>query len=407
MRPQRVGLANRRHLHSAIRVCACTLALTLAPSGRGALAQTPTATTPNTTPSVQASPSTATPPPIQTLHVYANLEQIPVLVLTADHLRVKSVDTSKFRVSLDSGRLFTPAHIRREGDDPISLAILIDTSRPKNALLPQLAQSLAELPPHYLQPQDRIAVYQFDCNLIRTMYFKPADLATLKSSLNTALADWQSHREPPATTKNEPPPPTPPPCKQSMPLWDSMTKAIADLGQQPGRRVLLVVTDGQDDGSKSTWTQVMNSAQIESVAVFALTNIMQIQVKSEAMINREVIRHSPLMPQAEDKLDQICELSGGLEIEGESRFESYQLKEFTQMLRERYILEYPRGKDRKAGRHSLQVALINGDSLYVRPSGTSAPIASQDEINGLNTTPANPSSKPVEGKRRVLPPSTQ
>lgn len=192
-----------------------------------------------------------------------------------------------------------------------------------------------------------------------------------------------------------------------MPLWDSMTKAIADLGQQPGRRVLLVVTDGQDDGSKSTWTQVMNSAQIESVAVFALTNIMQIQVKSEAMINREVIRHSPLMPQAEDKLDQICELSGGLEIEGESRFESYQLKEFTQMLRERYILEYPRGKDRKAGRHSLQVALINGDSLYVRPSGTSAPIASQDEINGLNTTPANPSSKPVEGKRRVLPPSTQ
>jgi hypothetical protein len=397
MRPQRVGLANRRHLYIAVHVWICIFALTLAPT----MAQTPAAATP------APSPSTTTPPPIQTLHVYANLEQIPVLVLTADHLRVKSVDTSQFRVSLDSGRPFIPAHIRREGDDPISLAILIDTSRPKNGLLPQLAQSLAELPPHYLQPQDRIAVYQFDCNLIRTMYFKPADSATLKNALDTALADWQSHREPPATTKNEPPPPPPPPCKQSMPLWDSMTKAIVDLGQQPGRRVLLVVTDGQDDGSKSTWAQVMNSAQIESVAVFALTNIMQIQVKSEAMINREVIRHSPLMPQAEDKLDQICELSGGLEIEGESRFESYQLKEFTQMLRERYILEYSRGKDRKAGRHSLQVALINGDSLYVRPSGTSAPIASQDEINGLNTTPANPSSKPVEGKRRVLPPSSQ
>jgi hypothetical protein len=32
-------------------------------------------------------------------------------------------------------------------------------------------------------------------------------------------------------------------------------------------------------------------------------------------------------------------------------------------------------------------------------------VASKDEINGLNTTPANPSSKPVEEKRKVLPPS--
>jgi hypothetical protein len=404
MKPQRVRLANRRHLHAAIRAWICTVAIISTPSGE-ALAQSTPASTPDTTQS-----SSTTQPPIQTLHVYTNLEQIPVLVLTADHLRVKSVDTSLFRVSLDNGRPFLPAHVRREGNDPISLAILIDTFRPKNQLLPQLAQSLADLAPQYLQPQDHIAIYQTDCNLIRTMYFKPADPATLKGALNTALADWQSQHDrelaPPAKASAPPPPPTPP-CKPTMPLWDSMLKAVIDLGQQPGRRVLLVVTDGQDENSKSTWTEVMNRAQIESVAVFAMTNVWQIQVKSEAMINREVIRHSPLMPQAEDKLDQICELSGGMEIDAEPRFESYQLKEFTQTLRERYILEYPRGKDRKAGRHSLQVTLINGDSLYVRPSGTSAPIASQDEINGLNTTPANPSSTPVEGKRRVLTPPSQ
>jgi hypothetical protein len=127
------------------------------------------------------------------------------------------------------------------------------------------------------------------------MYFKPADSAELKDAVDTALANWQSRHE----LKH----PTPAPaCKPSMPLWDSMTKALADLGQQPGRRVLLVVTDGQDNSSRSTWTKVMNRAQTESVAASALTNILQVDQSGG---------HEALTPvgQAEDKLNQICEFS--------------------------------------------------------------------------------------------------
>ena len=128
-------------------------------------------------PSAQSAPLPAVQPPPPTLHVYTNLEQIPVLVLTSDHQRMKPVDTSKFRVRLDSGPAFAPKYVRQEGDDPISLAVLIDTSNPKNELIPQLAQAIGDLAPDYLHPQDLVAVYRFDCNLIRTVYFKPVNPA--------------------------------------------------------------------------------------------------------------------------------------------------------------------------------------------------------------------------------------
>jgi hypothetical protein len=57
-----------------------------------------------------------------------------------------------------------------------------------------------------------------------------------------------------------------------------------------------------------------------------------------------VVWHSRLIQAPEDKLDQICELSGGVEIQTEQSFEAWRLKEFTQMVRERYTLEYPRGR---------------------------------------------------------------
>ena len=86
----------------------------------------------------------ATPTPqhdsTPTLRVYTNLMQVPVLVLTHDYQRMKPIDPSGFRLSLDAGPRFHSSYVRREGDDPISLAILIDASNPDNELLPQLIQ---------------------------------------------------------------------------------------------------------------------------------------------------------------------------------------------------------------------------------------------------------------------------
>src|ERR1700679_2422053 len=181
-------------------------------------------------------------PPITTLRVYTNLKQVPVLVLTPDYQRMRPIDVSKFRLSLDSGPPFRPTHVRQEGDDPLSLAILIDASKPDSELLPLLSQAIAALAPESLQRQDHVSIYALDCTLNRTAFDAPANAATLKEAVDRALAPWQIRRKLKKDSVTQ--------CKPSLPLWDSLNNVMDDLTKQSGRLLLLAITDGRDEGSR-------------------------------------------------------------------------------------------------------------------------------------------------------------
>jgi hypothetical protein len=367
----------------ALAILLCALGLIIAPA-KLIQAQTTDTPAPNTQP--------ATP----TLHVYANLEQVPVLVLTKNYERIKPLDTSKFRVSLDSGPLFPPAYVRQENEDPISLAILIDVSKPDNDILPQLAQAIASLSPDYLKPRDRVSIYALDCDLIRTAFNAPADATNLKQSVERAMESWQIRREKKSTI---------PPCKPSMPLWDSMASVLDDLAHQPGRRVLLAITDGIDSGSRTPWTKIRRRAQVESIAVFGLLPMPVIGTVNHQGTGEQLFNiHSPFTRSIEDKFSQICSLSGGVEFQARSATVSWRLKEFTNMVRERYILEFPRPPTEEAGDHSLQVS-YKKRGLYIAPSGISLPVASEEEKKSADTASyASPVPTPVEGGRKILVP---
>ena len=364
-----------------------TVALVLLPNREVIRAQTTPAETP-----------TGQPPATPTLHVYANLKQVPVLVLTSDYRRMKPLDTSKFRLSLDSGPTFRPTHVRQEGDDPISLAILIDVSKPDNDMLPQLSQAIAALAPDYLHPQDHVSIYVLDCTLIRTAYYAQANAAMLKQSVDRAMAPWQIRRDLKQGS-------VAPPCKPSMPLWDSMDNVIDDLQHQSGRRVLLAITDGVDQGSRTLWTQVRLRAQFQSIAVFGLLPTPVIGTEHRTETGELVKPDSPFFTTQEDKFNQVCDLSGGVEVQGKSAILSFRLKEFTKIVRERYIMEFPRATDEEAGIHTLAVFYGNRSSLYIVSSGIMVPIASDEAKKGANTIPADPSRAPTEGNRKVLLPN--
>lgn len=364
----------------------CAAALALMPSGGPLLAQQ----TPPTAPF-------AKPPVVPTLHVYENLMQVPVLVLNPHYERMKPLDTSKFRLSLDSGPLFRPAYVRQEGDDPISLAILIDASNPESDLLP-LSSAIAALVPDYLQPRDHVSIYAISCGLFRTAYDAPANAAALKASVEDALFAWRVRHE------QKGPPPL---CKSTMPLWDSMANVLNQLDRQRGRRVLLAITDGHDAGSRTPWTHILHQGQLQSTAVFGLVLTTQVIGTEYRSDTGETFKITiPVIPSPEDKFNQICELTGGVEIQARSPILSVRLKEFTRTVRERYILEFSRSRDQRGGVHSLQVSYLKRNNYYLVSSGIAVPVASDDEIKGANTVPTDPSKSPVEGNRRVLLPPT-
>ncbi|MBB5327120.1 hypothetical protein [Tunturiibacter gelidoferens] len=177
----------RNRLLRIPRTPACTILLLLAAVVATAQSSPKAASTAaQQTPSADATP---------TLHVYTNLKQVPVLVLSKDYERMKPIDPSGFRVSLDSGPRFRPTYVRREGEDPISLAILIDTTSPANELLPALTRAIAALPPDFLHPQDHVSVYAIACTLIRTAFDTPANSSVLTDAVQRAMAPWQIRQE--------------------------------------------------------------------------------------------------------------------------------------------------------------------------------------------------------------------
>jgi hypothetical protein len=342
-------------------------------------AQSQTETTP---------PAQSPAPEAPTLHVYTNLKQVSVLVLRSDYERMKPLDPSGFRIRLDSGPPFRPTYVRQEGEDPISLAILIDASKPYNELLPALVRAIATLPPDFLHPQDRVSVYAIDCSLIRTIYDTGANPAALADGVTRAMAPWQIRQTQNEKLKKENKNPLPY-CRAALPLWDSMSEVLKDLDQQPGRRVLLAITDGVDDGSKTLWKDVMFHAQIHSETVFGLKPTTKTSSSDGP----------------EDKFKQICVNSGGIDLQGNEHTTILRLKDFTQMMRERYILEYPRTPNEKPGVHIIAVSYKKKSNLYITATGITVPIASEDEKESRKTIQSDPSRSPEFGSRKVLLPN--
>ena len=74
----------------------------------------------------------------------------------------------QFNIKLNSGPSFHPSRVRREGDDPITLAILLDVSGDQSHLLPALSKNFSNWIATSFKPQDRISIFALDRGLVRT-----------------------------------------------------------------------------------------------------------------------------------------------------------------------------------------------------------------------------------------------
>ena len=341
--------------------------------------------------------------PTVTLHVYANLMQIPVLVLSSDHERMKDVPEAKFRISLDSGPKFEPTHVRREGDDPIEMAVLVDASNPQNDLLPRMSEALAGLGAGSLREGDHVSIYALDCALTRSVYDVPAEGPRMRRAVDVALERWRERRA--RNTSGD--------CKNALGLWDAMSFVIQETNRaQWARRVVVAVTDGRDSGSHTSWRQVMKLAQRTSTAVFGVLSETDLvkqrgedwDNRGHALEERMRVGVEKSMRMAEDPFDMICQSSGGVEMPATARHVDRTMARLTAMVRERYIVEYPRSDNATGGEHSIEVTIGGNGLAYVRSAGITVPLADRKTLANPLTIPGDPGKSPVEGSRKVLSP---
>ena len=247
--------------------------------------------------------------PHYTLHAYSNLVDIPTLVLSPSNGPLPAIDAAKFSISLDDGPRFRPTYVRREADDPLRLALLLDLSGSANGLLPALSKSIRGWTKTSLRSTDHVSVYAIDCHVIRTLLDAPADPDLLQMAIDNAIRDPGVHGK---KTRSA--------CGNSVHIWDALAFIAQDLGQYHGRRVVLTLSDGDDAGSKFDEGGVESRAFLKSVTLFSLTPP-----------SPETI--SPYTLQNEDALQHICALSGGVSINTRSTTLPGDLERVITMLR--------------------------------------------------------------------------
>jgi hypothetical protein len=332
---------------------------------------------------------------VPTLHVYTNLVQVPTLVLTTTNDVIsKPIAESRFSVSIDSGRWFRATHVRQEGDDPISLSILLDVGGDAADLMPKMEDALGTLALLSLHPRDRVSVYALDCSLLRSLNDAPADSVLLKKGVAAVL-------QPSMLRKSKKPEKS---CEFRGHLWDGLARVAVSLSELPGRRVILVVTNGHDTGSKHSWNEVREFAQGKGLAIFALSMAPTSSMGTELSYRgRGGYLPSGGGPSTvENSLISVCELSGGIVMRlSDSAVLSKSLGRFVTMLRERYIVEFPRPSNSTPGEHGMEVKIDKGVYL-IRPSGVSMPVPDPVLMADPSTIQTGPSHAPEEGTRKVM-----
>lgn len=305
-----------------------------------------------------------------TLHVYANLVQVPVLVLSESRRPLPLIEPSRFRISLNGGRPFQLVHVRPEGEDPINLAVLIDQADTDPALLANLDDAVASLVPGSLQPQDTVTFFSLNCTMTRTFPVVRPDRVRLGSALGAALGANRGF---------------PGHCAQPAHLWNALGFIVRQLADQPGRRVILALTSGRDSDRSLGRARLAEMATGASVSIFAVSTF------DDPFGGREHL------------LTTVCEISGGMVFYPGVRDLAATLKEFVALLRGRYVVSFPLPRLREAGVVNMDVTVTKLHG-FIRPGGAGVPLPDPALAADPNSFMPDPAKAPEVGNRRSLSP---
>jgi hypothetical protein len=236
-----------------------------------------------------------------------------------------------------------------------------------------------------------VSVYGLDCSLLRSLNDAPVNGMLLKQAVDSALEPWMLRK------KNMR-------CEHRVHLWDGLAQVAISLSNLPGRRVILVITDGHDMESKNSWNEVRDFAQANGVAIFALNfaPASSIGIGFNRQGRGGYVPSGGGSSTVENSLVSVCELSGGVVTRmSDPATLPKTLERFITMLRERYIVEFPRPANSTAGEHGMEVKIDRG--IYsIRPSGVSMPVPDPTLMADPSTIQAGPSQAPEQGTRKVM-----
>jgi Ca-activated chloride channel family protein len=182
-----------------------------------------------------------------TLHVDVRLVNLFVNVTDHDGAIIAGLTGEDFGLTED-GRPQQIAVFERQSELPLNLTLAIDTSGSVRKDLAEEAAAAKRFAHSLLRPQDQMSLLQFATN-VRELTPFTNKLSQIDHGLGQLKGDW-------ATA-----------------LYDAISFGSQRLGKREGRKVLVLISDGDDTAKSSTYSQALEQALRNEVIIYSLIDV--------------------------------------------------------------------------------------------------------------------------------------
>ena len=206
----------------------------------------------------QAGP--AAPPPILQITTVTRVVDVYATVKDTRGRLVTSLGRDQFELREDGVRQQVD-YFAHETDAPLSIGLVIDTSASQAQLLSTEREKARAFLHAVLGVSDRALVMRFDQEIV-LLQGLTSETALLARAIDAAQADAGS-----APSSADPSGGRRP---RGTRLYDAIQQASELLSGQKGRKVLVLLTDGEDQGSRITRGSALEAAERAEVMVYSV-----------------------------------------------------------------------------------------------------------------------------------------
>jgi VWFA-related protein len=198
--------------------------------------------------------------PSQGPTVKVNVNVVNIYAVVRDHKRlVPDLTQDSFEVTEDN----VPQQVKyfsKQTDTPLTLVLAVDTSPSQERVLTVEQEAAKQFASQVLRPKDVFAVLHFDVDVELLQDFT-GSLQYLSKAIDSTQINGGG--APVAGTY--------PTTGGGTHLYDAVYLASHDmLRSEVGRKVIILLTDGEDDGSQLTLDQGLQSAQRADVIIYSI-----------------------------------------------------------------------------------------------------------------------------------------
>jgi VWFA-related protein len=220
-------------------------------------------------PPVSTAPPQPEETPVETLKVTVNLVDVFFTVKDKNGNLVPHLTKADCTISEDKVPQTLKSFVA-ETDQPLTLGILLDTSGSQERVLPLEQDAGSQFLNRVLRPKDEAFLLSFDVNVDMLQDFTndPHELARAmkRAQINTAGGNGAGGLPGlgggPVPTSGTP--------KGTL-LYDAIYMASNEkLNQETGRKAMIILTDGEDEGSRYKITDAIAAAERNNIIIYVI-----------------------------------------------------------------------------------------------------------------------------------------